>query len=633
MKRQGGVSIIPCKVNGLNLELIFDTGASDVSISLTEAESMLDDGKLTKSDIIGTSNYVNANGDITEGIVINIKEIEIAGLKMTNVKASVVKNLDAPLLLGQTAISKLGKIQLDLNNNTLTILSGKGSYDYSTYSIVEKLDNYYKDFSIVKIEKSDNNEGISFSYTIPKKWKEQKVTNIVSFKNYVSDEYPYGLMYELRIGLQTLPALYNNYDSCENFVKYVNNLNKNADPTFKTISISDTKISFCKTIKSITFSKVENYNKLSIRYWIFSGNKCLSFIYIAYSTNLDNLTSVSDQFDDFCKSQVSNILVYNALENAQTCTIQSDAAENKKNVTIILHDACKWFKSDKQTSALNLKNNKTLSSLSFDISNEGNELPNLASLSDSDLMILRNSFNEEIKSTEEMLSFEIVEINNKRYIYFKARSKGNNVFVIRDTYIYEHNKLFILIRSAVGAMDENDLKIRYKETHSDVINLLNSIEYIGEPILNSKDYYNQGVDKVAANDFKGAIIDFNMAIKLDPEYADAYYNRATAKLKLKDYKSAIDDFTEAIETKSTSMPQFYPYYNRGLAKFQSQDYQGALADFNKTLEIKPDYADAYLNRGLIKIVLGKKENGCVDLKKAKSLGAAKADKAIEVYCN
>jgi predicted aspartyl protease len=37
MKREGGVSIIPCKVNGLQLSFIFDTGASDVSISLTEA--------------------------------------------------------------------------------------------------------------------------------------------------------------------------------------------------------------------------------------------------------------------------------------------------------------------------------------------------------------------------------------------------------------------------------------------------------------------------------------------------------------------------------------------------------------------------------------------------------------------
>ena len=44
MKKEGGVSIIPCKVNGLNLNFIFDTGASDVSISLTEANFMLKNG-------------------------------------------------------------------------------------------------------------------------------------------------------------------------------------------------------------------------------------------------------------------------------------------------------------------------------------------------------------------------------------------------------------------------------------------------------------------------------------------------------------------------------------------------------------------------------------------------------------
>ena len=55
MKREGGVSIIPCKVNGLNLNFIFDTGASNVSISLTEASFMLKNGYLEEGDIIGTS--------------------------------------------------------------------------------------------------------------------------------------------------------------------------------------------------------------------------------------------------------------------------------------------------------------------------------------------------------------------------------------------------------------------------------------------------------------------------------------------------------------------------------------------------------------------------------------------------
>lgn len=41
MRRQGGVSVISCKVNGLKLDFIFDTGASDVSISLTEVLFMI----------------------------------------------------------------------------------------------------------------------------------------------------------------------------------------------------------------------------------------------------------------------------------------------------------------------------------------------------------------------------------------------------------------------------------------------------------------------------------------------------------------------------------------------------------------------------------------------------------------
>jgi clan AA aspartic protease (TIGR02281 family) len=122
MKREGGVSIIPCKVNGLNLSFIFDTGASDVTISLTEASFMLKNGYLNKEDIFGTTKYSDANGNISEGIIINLKEIEISGLKLYNVRAAIVNNLDAPLLLGQSALSKLGKIQLDLGTNTLTII-------------------------------------------------------------------------------------------------------------------------------------------------------------------------------------------------------------------------------------------------------------------------------------------------------------------------------------------------------------------------------------------------------------------------------------------------------------------------------------------------------------------------------
>ncbi len=142
MKREGGVSIVPCKVNGLNLKFIFDTGASDVSISMTEASFMLKNDYLSPDDILGKSNYLDANGNITEGVNIILREIEIGGLKLYNVKASVVTNLKAPLLLGQSAISKLGVIQLDLEANTLTILTRKDStgLTVNSKSITEPVD-------------------------------------------------------------------------------------------------------------------------------------------------------------------------------------------------------------------------------------------------------------------------------------------------------------------------------------------------------------------------------------------------------------------------------------------------------------------------------------------------------------
>lgn len=99
---------------------------------------MLKNNYLKNSDIIGTSNYTDATGNISEGYTIILKEIEFAGFKMYNIRASVVKNLDAPLLLGQSAISKLGKIQLDLVANTLTILNGVSNYDYSSDSQIKK---------------------------------------------------------------------------------------------------------------------------------------------------------------------------------------------------------------------------------------------------------------------------------------------------------------------------------------------------------------------------------------------------------------------------------------------------------------------------------------------------------------
>lgn len=130
MNKEGGVYTVPCKVNGLDLKFIFDTGASNVTMSMTEAVFMIKNGYLSKDDIYGTSYAQLADGNITENTEILLREISIADLKLYNVRASIVHELGAPLLLGQTAISKLGKIQLD-GNELIVMTMGSKNYDYS----------------------------------------------------------------------------------------------------------------------------------------------------------------------------------------------------------------------------------------------------------------------------------------------------------------------------------------------------------------------------------------------------------------------------------------------------------------------------------------------------------------------
>ena len=113
MEKDGGVYKIPCEINGLRLKLIFDTGASNVCISESIALMMLENGYIDKSDIKGTSSSVVADGRIVDNTIVNIRSLKIGRVDLSDVEAVVMHQQSAPLLLGQSAIQKLGKISID----------------------------------------------------------------------------------------------------------------------------------------------------------------------------------------------------------------------------------------------------------------------------------------------------------------------------------------------------------------------------------------------------------------------------------------------------------------------------------------------------------------------------------------
>jgi ankyrin repeat protein len=79
------------------------------------------------------------------------------------------------------------------------------------------------------------------------------------------------------------------------------------------------------------------------------------------------------------------------------------------------------------------------------------------------------------------------------------------------------------------------------------------------------------------------------------EQAVAYFNQGIAAGYKKMLGKAIADFTKAIQLK----PDYAEaYYERGSTKFLADvgDVRGAFADFTRAIQLKPDYAFAYSNR-------------------------------------
>ena len=127
MTYENGVYTMPCEVNGLRMKFIFDTGASKVSISSTEALFMLKNGYLDYDDFIGTSKTRIANGDIIDNYKVVLKTLKIGNTTLENVEAIVSKSLDAPLLLGQSVLRRLGEWSF---NSDYLVIKNENQNDY-----------------------------------------------------------------------------------------------------------------------------------------------------------------------------------------------------------------------------------------------------------------------------------------------------------------------------------------------------------------------------------------------------------------------------------------------------------------------------------------------------------------------
>jgi tetratricopeptide (TPR) repeat protein len=109
-----------------------------------------------------------------------------------------------------------------------------------------------------------------------------------------------------------------------------------------------------------------------------------------------------------------------------------------------------------------------------------------------------------------------------------------------------------------------------------------------------------------------SIADYNKAIELNPNHADAYYKRGDAYDEMGEYGKALADYGKAIGLNPNDA---LAYCNRGCAYGEIGEYEKAIADYNKAIELNPNDALAYYNRGLVYHEKGEVPKAVSDLEK------------------
>ena len=119
--------------------------------------------------------------------------------------------------------------------------------------------------------------------------------------------------------------------------------------------------------------------------------------------------------------------------------------------------------------------------------------------------------------------------------------------------------------------------------------------------IKAKEFYTRGVEKLEKGDRKAALEDFNLAIRLVPDYDGAYYSRGKIHFDLGEYAMAIADYNRAIELNPEDAGA---YANRCVAYLHLSKFYDAMDDCTRAIAINTDYGYAYANRCWARLQIG-----------------------------
>jgi tetratricopeptide (TPR) repeat protein len=148
-----------------------------------------------------------------------------------------------------------------------------------------------------------------------------------------------------------------------------------------------------------------------------------------------------------------------------------------------------------------------------------------------------------------------------------------------------------------------------------------------------KYYAKKAINCYEKGDISGTIINLNLDLVINPNDPNTFYRRAIAKNDVFAWKEALIDYNTAL----TMAPDFVSALNnRGTLLDENGKYVEAIDDFNKILSLPKsnakDKMQAYFNRGNSKFNLKEQKGACEDWKIALDMGMKEAEIRLKEDC-
>ncbi len=166
----------------------------------------------------------------------------------------------------------------------------------------------------------------------------------------------------------------------------------------------------------------------------------------------------------------------------------------------------------------------------------------------------------------------------------------------------------------------------------------------------------------AINKYNQAVVEYEKALKFEPNNQIIALNLTTEKVEMARFVEQFNNDANAVSFKMGNIGNAnddkgkstnYTYneaidklkdieielpdlavipYNIGNTYLLTEELELAVNEYSKAIRIEPRFSEAWFNRGLVRLIKGDKQNGCVDISKAGELGLNQAYSLIQKFC-